>query len=160
MTLTKYVFDKRRCQRRQIIPEISKAFRLRQIVVNRFDPRLPLGETTLADIRINEELLFILAGNAGHTTEAARISVLNVDFKAILSADIIKIIDPFTVLIVIGSVYFNDGVNGFTAAIDHTRNRKLQFADDFVLLVDGHTVRFDQSVFKLRYVLITDTPTV
>lgn len=46
------------------------------------------------------------------------------------------------------------------AAVDQRRDRKLQLADNSVLLFDVDVVALHQGVAELRYVLVLDTPAV
>ena len=146
MTLAKNAVDQRIRQGRQMIPHIGERLRIRQIVVDAFDPLPPLFPVLLTDVGTEKELLMSLAHHAGHARKAGRILVLLVRLQAVLAADIIEEFHALAVLLIVRCVNMYDGMQALSAAVNQGGDRKLKLTQDSILLAEFCLIGFDQGI--------------
>ena len=142
MALAEHPLDQARGQLRHLLPHIPKAFRVRQVVIDAFDPFLPLFPAPFSDVGIYQKLFLAPAHDTRHPGQAGRVTVLLVDLQSVPSADVIQVIHTPAVFPIIRRIDPYNGMEALPAGMDQAGHRKLQFPDQGVLLADLHAVRF------------------
>ena len=154
VSLPQHAPDERVGQIGQAVPDVFQIFCVGQVIGHALDPLLPFGEVGLTDIGVDQELLFAVPHDAGHTGQARRVAVLLVELQPVAAAYRIQVFHPLAVFRIVSSVDMYDRMQALAARVHQTGHRQLQLADERVLPLKLHAVALNERIAVLGHILV------